>query len=69
MHHTRVWTIEAQMPAATLQLLVTEILGYQPGVTAGAWASVSGLGGNQPPQWMLELRERLAARGIQHELY
>lgn len=70
MHSTRVWTIEAQMPAFTLQLMATEILGYQPGVTAGAWASVSGLGDTKrPPEWMLELRERLAARGIQHSLY
>src|SRR5690606_39383814 len=70
MHHTRVWTIEAQMPAATLQLLATEALGYQPGVTAGAWASVSRLGDTKrPPERMCELRERLAARGIQHSLY
>jgi len=69
MHAPRVWTIEANMPAFTLRLLATEALGYQPGVTAGAWASVSGLGGNQPPQWMTELSKQLAARGIQHSLY
>ena len=69
MHATRVWTIEANMSAGALQLLAAEALGYQPGVTAGAWASVSGLGGNQPPKWMIELSKQLAARGIKHALY
>ena len=69
MHSTRVWTIAANMSAGALQLLVTEILGTQPGVNAGAWASVDGLGGAQPPQWMVRLSEQLTARGIQHALY
>ena len=69
MHSQRTWTLIANMPAATLQLLATEALGTQPGVTAGAWASVSGLGGTQPPAWMLELSEQLAARGVKHDLY
>ncbi|PZM92220.1 MAG: hypothetical protein DIU79_12040 [Actinobacteria bacterium] len=69
MHSTRVWTIAANMPAYTLQLLASEVLGTQPGVTDGVWASVDGLGGNQPPRWMIELSKQLAARGIQHALY
>ena len=69
MHATRVWTIVANMPAGALQLLATEALGSDPGVTDGVWASVDGLGGNHPPQWMVRLSEQLAARGIKHALY
>jgi len=65
----RTWTLYADLPAATLQFMAAEALGYQPGVTDGAWASVSGLGDEQPPEWMIRLRDRLAAEGIAHELY
>lgn len=69
MHHSRVWTLAANMPAGTLKFLATEALGFDPGVTDGVWASVDGLGGNHPPEWMQKLSEQLAARGIKHALY
>jgi len=69
MHSYRTWTLSADLSPAALQLMAAAALGYQPGVTDGAWASVSGLGDEQPPAWMLRLRDRLAAEGIAHELY
>ena len=69
MYH-RTWTLYADLPAATLQLMAAEALGYQPGVTDGAWSAVSGLGdAKQPPAWMLRLSDQLARDGIEHQLY
>jgi len=65
----RTWTLYADLSPAALQLMAAEALGYQPGVTAGAWASVSGLGdADEPPAWMRRLRDQLARDGIAHDL-
>jgi len=69
MYH-RTWTLAADLSPAALQLMAAEALGYQPGVTDGAWSAVSGLGdADQPPEWMQRLSDQLKRDGIEHQLY
>ena len=68
MYRTRLWTLYADLSPAALQLMAAQAGAPYPSVTDGAWASVSGLGDEQPPEWMIRLRDRLAAEGIAHDL-
>lgn len=69
MHSQRTWTLIANLTAGALKLKATEALGFDPGVDDGVWSAVSGLGGAQPPSWMVRLSEQLAKEDIAHKLY
>jgi len=69
MDRYRVWTLTADLPAADLRHRASKVLGFIPPVTAGAWASVNGLGGNRPPEWMQQLSNQLEQDDIEHQIY
>ncbi len=61
----RTWTLEADVSAGRLQLDAAEILGYQPGVTCGRYASVSAMGDKRTaPDWMRQLATEYRGMGI-----
>lgn len=66
--HYRPWTLTADLSAADLQLRASKFLGFIPPVTDGIWASVHGMGGQQP-EWMQKLSEQLERDGIEHLIY
>jgi len=66
--HYRPWTLTADLSAADLRLRASNVLGFIPPVTDGIWASIHGMG-SQQPKWMLELSEQLKRDGIEHLIY
>ena len=56
----RTWTLAADVSAGQLADIIRDYLPLgqiAPGVTDGAYASVSAVGGDQPPEWMSRLVE------------
>lgn len=69
MHALRTWTIAANLSPAALKIRAIKAFGIDPGVRDSVWASVSAIGGTEPPEWMLRLERQLAKEYVLYVLY